>query len=235
MSNSPTNTVNISRTPGLSNPVWMEKTVHNKETDTSTTYLFQREGKKPTLWRNIKDFFAGIKSAGEQLEKHLGGQLHYKDSQFTQQRLKNPLKIDKNKPTEAAEVVSRLERHIGGEGSKTFTRDPIGLPKDQDEKVTVNIETKDSFLTKESWARKIDHIKFDSKKINPSDVQKLKKIAYFCIDASTNRSEQKSKSEIVSMMRHVDKIMPAIPASEKDSQFNVARLHQFLSIELKKL
>ncbi len=235
MSNSPSVTFNISRSPGLENPVWMEQKIHHRETNQSTIYLFQRDAAKSSLWKCIKDYFNGVRSAGKQVEKHLAGTLYYKDHTFTQMRITNPVEIKTSDSSEIESIVARFERHIGAGGNNTFASQPHASPGNLDHNVRVRIETTESLVTKQRWGRIIDSIAPGSKNINFSDREKIKKIANYCVDSSNDRSKPASENEIKIMLKRLEDFIAKIPDNDENSIEKIERLQAFLLADLKKL
>ena len=235
MSNGPAVTFNISRTPGLEKPVWMEQTIHNKETNQSTVYLFQREAAKQTLWRCIKDYFKGIQSAGEQVEKRLCGTLHYNDSRFARMKITNPLELNKNNPSEVNKIIGRFERHIGLIGSKTFDYQPHASPDNNADQVHVKVDTTNDLDFKQRAANIIDSIQPDSKTITSSERKKIKKIAYYTADLIDDRARPKSEKEIKNMLNALDDIFNKIPKTDYNSRSYILQIKNLLADTSNKL
>jgi hypothetical protein len=211
----------------------MEQTIHNKETNKTTVYLFQREASKSNLLRCIKDYFKGIKSAGEQVDKHLCGTLHYTDHTFTRMKITNPLERRKNDPSAVGRIINRFGTHIGTAGSKVFSITPNARSNEPSDYVQVKTETDQSFNLKQRWSKVIDSVDPESKKINSSERRHLKKIANYCVDSSSDRSRPKSKEQIKGMLDRLEKFIEKIPNNAPDSKNEIRRLQSFLRIELK--
>lgn len=235
MSNAITATFKISRTPGLDNPIWMEETIHNKETNKPTVYLFQREAAKQTLWRCIKDYFKGIKSAGEQVEKCLCGTLHYDEDESTRSKIRNPLELNKSNPSAVNKIIGSFETHIGLKGSKTFDYEPHASPGDSTSRVHVKVDTEYNLKTKLGVTRFIDSMQPDSKTITSSEREKIKKIAHYTYDLMSERARPKSKREITQMLKALDNIYKKIPKNDTESRACILIIQNSLSSNSNKL
>ena len=235
MSNAITATFKISRTPGLDNPIWMEETIHNKETNKPTVYLFQREAAKQTLWRCIKDYFKGIKSAGEQVEKCLCGTLHYDEDESTRSKIRNPLELNKSNPSAVNKIIGSFETHIGLKGSKTFDYEPHASPGDSTSRVHVKVDTEYNLKTKLGVTRFIDSMQPDSKTITSSEREKIKKIAHYTYDLMSERARPKSKREITQMLKALDNIYKKIPKNDTESRARILIIQNSLSNNSNKL
>ncbi len=235
MSNAITATFKISRTPGLDNPIWMEETIHNKETNKPTVYLFQREAAKQTLWRCIKDYFKGIKSAGEQVEKCLCGTLHYNEDESTRSKITNPLELNKSNPSAVNKIIGSFETHIGLKGSKTFDYEPHASPGDSTSRVHVKVDTEYNLKTKLGVTRFIDSMQPDSKTITSSEREKIKKIAHYTYDLMSDRARPKSKREITQMLKALDNIYKKIPENDTESRARIQTIKNSLSNNSNKL
>jgi len=235
MSNAITATFKISRTPGLDNPIWMEETIHNKETNKPTVYLFQREAAKQTLWRCIKDYFKGIKSAGEQVEKCLCGTLHYDEDESTRSKIRNPLELNKSNPSAVNKIIGSFETHIGLKGSKTFDYEPHASPGDSTSRVHVKVDTEYNLKTKLGVTRFIDSMQPDSKTITSSEREKIKKIAHYTYNLMSERARPKSKREITQMLKALDNIYKKIPKNDTESRACILIIQNSLSNNSNKL
>ncbi len=235
MSNAITTTFKISRTQGLDNPIWMEETIHNKETNKPTVYLFQREAAKQTLWRCIKDYFKGIKSAGEQVEKCLCGTLHYNEDESTRSKIRNPLELNKSNPSAVNKIIGSFETHIGLKGSKTFDYEPHASPGDSTSRVHVKVDTEYNLKTKLGVTRFIDSMQPDSKTITSSEREKIKKIAHYTYDLMSDRARPKSKREITQMLKALDNIYKKIPKNDTESRACILIIQNSLSNNSNKL
>lgn len=235
MSNAITTTFKISRTQGLDNPIWMEETIHNKETNKPTVYLFQREAAKQTLWRCIKDYFKGIKSAGEQVEKCLCGTLHYDEDESTRSKIRNPLELNKSNPSAVNKIIGSFETHIGLKGSKTFDYEPHASPGDSTSRVHVKVDTEYNLKTKLGVTRFIDSMQPDSKTITSSEREKIKKIAHYTYDLMSERARPKSKREITQMLKALDNIYKKIPKNDTESRACILIIQNSLSSNSNKL
>jgi hypothetical protein len=245
MSNAITTTFKISRTQGLDNPIWMEETIHNKETNKPTVYLFQREAAKQTLWRCIKDYFKGIKSAGEQVEKCLCGTLHYNEVESTRSKITNPLELNKSNPSAVDKIIGSFETHIGLidrfetrrglEGSKTFDYEPHASPGDSTPRVHVKLDTEYDLETKLGVTKFIDSMQPDSKTITSSEREKIKKIAHYTYDLMSDRARPKSKREITQMLKALDNIYKKIPKNDTESRTRIKTIKNSLSNNSNKL
>lgn len=235
MSNAITATFKISRTPGLDNPIWMEETIHNKETNKPTVYLFQREAAKQTLWRCIKDYFKGIKSAGEQVEKCLCGTLHYDEDESTRSKIRNPLELNKSNPSAVNKIIGSFETHIGLKGSKTFDYEPHASPGDSTSRVHVKVDTEYNLKTKLGVTRFIDSMQPDSKTITSSEREKIEKIAHYTYDLMSERARPKSKREITQMLKALDNIYKKIPKNDTESRARILIIQNSLSNNSNKL
>ncbi len=235
MSNAITTTFKISRTQGLDNPIWMEETIHNKETNKPTVYLFQREAAKQTLWRCIKDYFKGIKSAGEQVEKCLCGTLHYNEDESTRSKITNPLELNKSNPSAVNKIIGSFETHIGLKGSKTFDYEPHASPGDSTSRVHVKVDTEYNLKTKLGVTRFIDSMQPDSKTITSSEREKIKKIAHYTYDLMSDRARPKSKREITQMLKALDNIYKKIPKNDTESRACILIIQNSLSSNSNKL
>ncbi len=235
MSNAITTTFKISRTQGLDNPIWMEETIHNKETNKPTVYLFQREAAKQTLWRCIKDYFKGIKSAGEQVEKCLCGTLHYDEDESTRSKIRNPLELNKSNPSAVNKIIGSFETHIGLKGSKTFDYEPHASPGDSTSRVHVKVDTEYNLKTKLGVTRFIDSMQPDSKTITSSEREKIKKIAHYTYDLMSDRARPKSKREITQMLKALDNIYKKIPKNDTESRACILIIQNSLSNNSNKL
>ena len=235
MSNAITATFKISRTPGLDNPIWMEETIHNKETNKPTVYLFQREAAKQTLWRCIKDYFKGIKSAGEQVEKCLCGTLHYDEDESTRSKIRNPLELNKSNPSAVNKIIGSFETHIGLKGSKTFDYEPHASPGDSTSRVHVKVDTEYNLKTKLGVTRFIDSMQPDSKTITSSEREKIEKIAHYTYDLMSERARPKSKREITQMLKALDNIYKKIPKNDTESRACILIIQNSLSSNSNKL
>jgi hypothetical protein len=235
MSNAITATFKISRTPGLDNPIWMEETIHNKETNKPTVYLFQREAAKQTLWRCIKDYFKGIKSAGEQVEKCLCGTLHYDEDESTRSKIRNPLELNKSNPSAVNKIIGSFETHIGLKGSKTFDYEPHASPGDSTSRVHVKVDTEYNLKTKLGVTRFIDSMQPDSKTITSSEREKIEKIAHYTYDLMSERARPKSKREITQMLKALDNIYKKIPKNDTESRACILIIQNSLSNNSNKL
>ncbi len=235
MSNAITTTFKISRTQGLDNPIWMEETIHNKETNKPTVYLFQREAAKQTLWRCIKDYFKGIKSAGEQVEKCLCGTLHYDEDESTRSKITNPLELNKSNPSAVNKIIGSFETHIGLKGSKTFDYEPHASPGDSTSRVHVKVDTEYNLKTKLGVTRFIDSMQPDSKTITSSEREKIEKIAHYTYDLMSERARPKSKREITQMLKALDNIYKKIPKNDTESRACILIIQNSLSNNSNKL
>jgi hypothetical protein len=235
MSNAITTTFKISRTQGLDNPIWMEETIHNKETNKPTVYLFQREAAKQTLWRCIKDYFKGIKSAGEQVEKCLCGTLHYNEDESTRSKITNPLELNKSNPSAVNKIIGSFETHIGLKGSKTFDYEPHASPGDSTPRVHVKLDTESDLETKLGVTKFIDSMQPDSKTITSSEREKIKKIAHYTYDLMSDRARPKSKREITQMLKALDNIYKKIPENDTESRARIQTIKNSLSNNSNKL
>ncbi len=235
MSNAITTTFKISRTQGLDNPIWMEETIHNKETNKPTVYLFQREAAKQTLWRCIKDYFKGIKSAGEQVEKCLCGTLHYNEDESTRSKITNPLELNKSNPSAVNKIIGSFETHIGLKGSKTFDYEPHASPGDSTPRVHVKLDTEYDLETKLGVTKFIDSMQPDSKTITSSEREKIKKIAHYTYDLMSDRARPKSKREITQMLKALDNIYKKIPENDTESRARIQTIKNSLSNNSNKL
>jgi hypothetical protein len=209
MSNAITATFKISRTPGLDNPIWMEETIHNKETNKPTVYLFQREAAKQTLWRCIKD--------------------------STRSKIRNPLELNKSNPSAVNKIIGSFETHIGLKGSKTFDYEPHASPGDSTSRVHVKVDTEYNLKTKLGVTRFIDSMQPDSKTITSSEREKIKKIAHYTYDLMSDRARPKSKREITQMLKALDNIYKKIPKNDTESRACILIIQNSLSSNSNKL
>ncbi len=208
----------ISRTPGLENPVWVEQTIHNKETGVPEIYLFQRDAAKTSPITKIKDFFKGKKLASDVVGSYLGGKLSFFKTSFSnikshEVNINNPEVFRKDEREKIDNAIKAVEDPLREmTDSLFFSVDQYGS-KNIDSARKIHVDSQRSITSKASWGNTVER-HFDQNKLKfweTTDQHQIKKSINYCIDLAENRAPPKSKNELGSMMTHLERFIKMVP------------------------
>lgn len=229
--------INISHASNSESAEWFTKTQHDKASNQTTIFLFQRAESKPSLGRSISDFFNGIRPASDKANKHLHHVLSHlprdENSQSADQatihiqRLQKIAKHldlpDKNLPQLGFNIHSGIQT--------------VELQLD------VRSESQGKLETKKRWASILNNIynppklptspkNPDKEKVSVSpknppdqegasvlpknlpDKEKVISAINYAIDIESKTARPKSKADIRALSEHLDRLLLLVKFEE---------------------